>query len=126
MSEYPTSWDEIPEREPLPAVSGGRGPGIQGEDLDKIKIKDHLNEPFAVIGFLILPNGFKKAPEDPDEYAMVEVMDKSGECFVFTTTSKSLLGQLESRHNRDEIPFRTTVMQVPSKKNPAISYYTFS
>lgn len=125
MSEYPSNWDSVPEREPLPHV-GGRGPGINGEDLDKIKIKDHLDSPMAVVGYLILPNGFKKTEDDPDEYALVEVMDPSGEIHLFTTTSGTLIGQLEERESRGEIPFRTTVTSVPSKRNPTVSYYTFT
>ena len=125
MSEYPGAWDEVPEREPLPD-RGGRGPGIVGEDLDKIKIKDHLNQPIAVIGYLILPNGFKKSDEDPDEYAVIEIMTPSGAVNVFTTTSGSLIEQLELRESRGEIPFRTSVMSVPSKRNPSVSYYTFA
>lgn len=126
MSDYPANWDSVPEREPLPARAGGRGPGIEGEDLDKIKIKDHLDKPFAVVGFLILPNGFKKSEDDPDEYALVEIMDPTGAVNLFSTTSGSLIEQLEARESRGEIPFRTTVTAVPSKRNPAVSYYTFT
>lgn len=126
MSGYPENWDEIPEREPLPQRGGGRGPGINGEDLDKIKIKDYIDQPIAVIGFLILPNGFKKTDEDPDEYALVEIMDAAGDCMLFTTTSNTLLGKLELREERNEIPFRTSVLSVESAKRPGMHYYDFA
>lgn len=53
-------------------------------------------------------------------------MDPSGECMLFSTTSKALIEQLEQRESRGEIPFRTTVTAKPSKNNPSMSYYTFT
>ena len=126
MSGYPENWDAIPEREPLPERGGGRGPGIEGEDLDKIKIKDYIGQPIAVVGFLILPNGFKKSDADPDEYALVEIMDAAGDVMLFSTTSSTLLQKLEQRYEREEIPFRTAVMNVESKKTPGMFYYDFA
>jgi hypothetical protein len=117
-------FDDIPEREPLPDQGGGRGPGLSGEEIPKVKASEIVGDDIAVTGFLILPNGFKESESDPDEYALVEIIDTEDNNFLFSTMSNALLKTLEARFDRGEIPFKTSVELRKSKNNR--DYYVFA
>lgn len=117
-------YDSVPEREALPEAGGGRGPGLSGEDIPKVKAAEIVGDDIAVVGFLILPNGFKETESDPDEYALVEIIDPEGKNFLFSTMSNALLKALEAREERDEIPFKTSIEMRKSKAGR--DYYVFA
>lgn len=119
-----SAYDDVPEREALPEQGGGRGPGLSGEDIPKVKASEIVGDDIAVTGFLILPNGFKETESDPDEYALVEIIDIEGNNFLFSTMSNALVKALVTREEREEIPFKTRIEMRQSKNNR--SYYVFA
>ena len=126
MTEQTTipDWESIPDREPLPDMGGGRGPGLSDESINKVKASEIIDDDIAVIGYLILPNQFKKEEDDPDEYALVEIVDVDGNNFVFSTSSKALTRALEARDERQEIPFKTSLTM--RKSAAGRDYYVFT
>lgn len=120
-----SNYDDIPDYEPLPDEGGGRGPGFTIEDeMPKIKVAEIVDEDIAVVGYLILPNGFKEKETDPDEYMLIEIIDVAGEHKLFNTMSNALMKTVQKRHERGEFPFKTSV-QVKLSKNKR-NYYVFA
>lgn len=117
-----TSFDDIPEREPLPTSAAG-GTGIT-PDLKKMKAADLLNRDIGVLGFLVIPNRYKENDHDPDEVLIYEVMDAEGERWAFTHGSRVLRRIAEERQEREELPFRTRLILAESAKGR--KYYTFA
>jgi hypothetical protein len=118
-------FDEIPEREPLPPM-GGEGFGVSQSDLDIVKPAEIVGSQIAVVGFIIQDNKYKETDDDPDKVVLYECMDTEGNYFGFWHTSGVLRHQVESRWERDEIPFRTVLEKVPSKKAGRQPYYSFA
>jgi hypothetical protein len=115
-------WEEIPNRPPLSTDGAGRGTGLSGEDIPKVKAAEIVGDDIAVIGYLILPN--TQFDDGGAEYALVEIMDVEGNNFVFSTSAKALMRVLEERDERGEIPFKTSLTMKKSKAGR--SYYVFS
>ena len=118
-------FDSIPTYEPLPSQGGGEGFGVSG-DLNIVKPADLVGTAIAVVGYITQPNQFKEKEGDPDEVVLYEVMDASGERFGFWHTSQVLHRQVKERHERNEIPFKTTLEKVPPKKAGRNPYYSFA
>lgn len=117
-------FDSIPDRDPLPPM-GGEGYGVSESELTIVKPAEIVGNAIAVIGYLSQPNAFKEKDDDPDTVVLYECMDASGEKFGFWHTSAVLRKQVKARHERDEIPFKTVLDKVPSKKAGRQPYYSF-
>ena len=119
------NYADVPERAPLPdSEGGGTGPGLSGEDIPKVKAAEIIDDDIAVVGFLTLPNGFKKEESDPDTYTLVEIIDVDGNNFIFSTSARALVNALNQRFENDEIPFKTTLTFRKSKAGR--DYYVFT
>jgi hypothetical protein len=119
MAKASSGFGSIPEYEPI-AGGGGRGPGINYEgddDLKVIKTPELEDLTIAVMGFVILPSQY--TPDDGSEagdYCSVHIRFETGEEFLWRTSAKAILRKLETRWENDQIPFRTKVVSVPNKR----------
>lgn len=118
-------FESIPDREDLPS-NAGEGFGVSEPDLIVMKPADLVDMPIGIIGYLIMENKYKETDTDADKVVLYEVVDASGEKFCFWHTSAVLRRQVVQRHERDEIPFRTVLEKVPSKKAGHQPYYSFA
>ena len=119
-------FDNIPEREELPQTALGEGFGVSETGLPTQKPADIVDMPIGVIGFLIMDNKFKETEKDPDKVVLYECLDASDNKFVFWHTSAVLKRQVTQRWEREEIPYRTVLEKVPSKKAGHQPYYSFA
>jgi hypothetical protein len=115
-------WEDIPDRPPLQTDGSGEGTGLSAENIPKVKAAEIVGDDIAVVGYLILPNTMFE--DGGDFYALIEIMDVDGNNFLFSTSSKALMRILKERHERDEIPFKTSLVMKKSKAGR--SYYVFS
>ena len=122
MSEQ---FDDIPQPEPLPS-NAGEGFGVSENNLPVVKAADIVDQPIAILGYLIMENKYKENDVDADKVVLYEVMDATNSVFCFWHTSSVLKRQVVQRHEREEIPFRTVLEKVPSKKSGHQPYYSFA
>jgi hypothetical protein len=120
-----TAFEDIDTYEPLPSEPA-EGFGIATKELDTVKAADIVDQPIAVIGYIIMDNQFKKEDNDPDKVVLFECMDAAGDTFGFWHTSGVLRKHVVKRHQREEIPFRTVLVKRPPKKDNGNPYYDFA
>lgn len=121
-----TSFDDIDTYDPLPNdPAEGFGIAYEG-NIPTIKPVEALDQPIAVIGYIIMDNQYKKEDSDPDKVVLYECMDAAGDTFGFWHTSGVLRKHVVKRHQREEIPFRTVLVKRPPKKDNGNPYYDFA